>query len=86
MTPEDYYKAVHLGIARARNIRQTLQKHPTEYYPEMVRSLNEGYLSTIRNIIKQGDLYIDTDDDFEKGIEIAQIVENYKAFLGTIRD
>ena len=86
MTPDDHYKAVYLGIARARNIRKELQEHPTEYYPEMVRSLNQAYLSTIRGIIRQGDLYIDTSDDFEKGIEIATIVENYRAFLITIRD
>ena len=93
MTPDDYYKAVHLGIQRARNIRHELYEHPTEYYPEMVRELNAAYISTIKGIIKNGDKYVDSvgvneesREEFDKGVEVAMIVENYRAFLSTIRD
>ena len=80
----EHYKAVHEGINRARLIRKDLKNHPTEYYPEKVRGLNKAYIATVKEIIRQGDLYIDQDEDFEKGLEVATIVENYRAFLSTL--
>lgn len=79
-----HYKAVHEGINRARLIRKDLKNTLTEYYPEKVRGLNRAYIDTVKEIIRQGDMYIDMDDDFNKGLEVAMIVENYKAFLSTI--
>ena len=79
-----YYKAVKEGIVRASLIRKDLEKHPTEYYPEKVRMLNKTYIQTVKEIIKQGDLYLDNDPDFWLGLEVAQIVENYRAFLSTL--
>jgi hypothetical protein len=84
MDPEDHYKAVQEGITRARLIRKDLENHPTEYYPEKVRGLNKAYISTVKEIIKRGDMYIDSNVDFWRGMEIAQIVENYRAFLSTL--
>jgi hypothetical protein len=79
-----HYKAVHEGINRARLIRKDLKNTLTEYYPEKVRGLNRAYIDTVKEIVRQGDMYIDMDEDFNKGLEVAMIVENYKAFLSTI--
>jgi hypothetical protein len=83
MPLDEHYKAVKEGILRARKIRQDLAKHPTEYYPEKVRGLNKAYFATIKEVIRQGNLYLDNNPDFWLGLEVAQIVENYSAFLST---
>lgn len=80
-----YYKAVKEGITRASLIRRDLEQHPTEYYPEKVRGLNKAYIHTIKEIIKQGDFYLDNDPDFWLGLEVTQIIENYRAFLSTLK-
>ena len=86
-----HYKAIHEGINRARLIRRDLEKHPTEYYPEKVRGLNKAYIATVKEIIRQGNIYLDQywdsnidSNDFDKGLEVATIVENYRAFLSTL--
>ena len=86
MDPGGHYKAVQEGITRARLIRKDLEVHPTEYYPEKVRGLNKAYIGTVKQIIRRGDMYIDSNVDFWRGMEVAQIVENYRAFLSTIEN
>ena len=86
MDHNEHYNAVHEGITRARLIRKDLEKHPTEYYPEKVRGLNKAYIATVREIIRRGDMYLDANIDFWRGMEVVQIVENYKAFLSTIKE
>ena len=88
---DTHYKAIHEGINRARLIRRDLEKHPTEYYPEKVRGLNKAYIATVKEIIRQGNIYLDQywdsnidSNDFDKGLEVATIVENYRAFLSTL--
>lgn len=78
------YKAVQEGINRARLIRRDLKQHPTEYYPEKVRGLNKAYIATVKEIIKRGEIYIDKDIDFDLGLDVAMIIENYRAFLSTL--
>ena len=80
----EHYKAYKEGIVRARLIRKDLRNHPTEYYPEKVRGLNKAYIHTVKEIIRQGELYLDKTQDFEAGIEVAMAVENYRAFLTTL--
>ncbi len=78
------YKAVKEGINRARLIRLDLKKHPTEYFPEKVRGLNKAYIDTVKEIIRQGDIFIDKNTNFDLGLEIAEIVEKYRDFLQTL--
>ena len=84
MKKDDHYKAMREGILRATLIRKDLALSSTEYFPEKVRGLNKAYIRTIREIIRQGDFYLDKDPDFWLGLEVVQIVENYKAFLSTL--
>ena len=80
----DHYNAVQEGIVRARLIRKDLKKFLTEYYPEKVRVLTRTYIQTIKEIVRQGEIFIDKTEDFELGLEVVQIIENYKAFLSTL--
>lgn len=84
MSIQLHYDAIQEGITRARLIRQDLKRHPTEYYPEKVRGLNKAYISTIKEIIRQGDLYIDLCEDISSGLEISVTIENYRSFLHTL--
>ena len=80
-----HYEAIQEGILRARLIRKDLKKHPTEYYPEKVRGLNKAYISTIKEIMRQGELYLDGNPPLSDGMEVAMIIENYRAFLCNLR-
>ena len=82
---ECHHKAIKEGIMRATFIRQDLAKTLTEYEPEKVRGLNKAYIETIKEVIRQGELFLDKTDDIELGVKIAQIIENYRAFLSTLK-
>tara|TARA_R100000808_G_C2140639_1_gene148459 strand:+ start:977 stop:1246 length:270 start_codon:yes stop_codon:yes gene_type:complete len=84
MSTNKHYKAYQEGILRARLIRKDLEKHPTEYYPEKVRGLNKAYIETAKEIIRQGDKFIDSTDNFELGLQVATAIENYRALLSTL--
>lgn len=79
-----HYKALKEGIGRARLIRRDLKKTLTEYEPEKVRGLNKAYLDTIKEVIRQGEHYLDKSDDLELGLKVAITIENYRAFLGSL--
>ena len=81
---DDHYKSMKEGINRARLIRKDLQKTLTEYEPEKVRGLNKAYISTVKEIIRQGECFLDQYEDFELGLKVATTIENYKAFLSTL--
>lgn len=84
MKPEEYHEAMQEAIFRSSVIRRELEKHPTEYYPEKVRALNMSYIATAREIIKQGNLFLDKSENFDLGLKVAQTVENYRALLSTL--
>ena len=84
MMSHKHYKALQEGIQRARYIRRELAETETEYFPEKVRGLNKAYIGTVKEIMRQGNLYLDNNPDFWVGLEVAQIVENYSSFLSTI--
>ena len=71
MTAEEHHEEMQGGIFRASLIRKSLEDHPTEYYPEKVRALNKSYIKTAKEIIRQGELFLDK----------TQITENYKNLL-----
>tara|TARA_B100000029_G_C17358529_1_gene881648 strand:+ start:577 stop:852 length:276 start_codon:yes stop_codon:yes gene_type:complete len=84
MSTNKHYKAFEEGINRASLIRKDLHKHPTEYYPEKVRGLNKAYIETIKEIIRQGEKFLDSSDNFLIGLKVASTIENYRAFLSTL--
>ena len=73
------------SITRASLIRKDLEKYTTEYYPEKVRGLNKAYIQTAKEIIRQGNFFLDKKGDFMLGLEVSQIVENYQALLGSLK-
>ena len=86
MSPEEEsHKAYNEGILRASLIRKDLAEHPTEYYPEKVRGLIKAYFSTIKEIIKQGEIYIDATTDFEEGLRVVIDIENYRSLMSRLK-
>lgn len=82
MSIEDQsYKAMGEGILRARLIRRDLSNTLTEYEPEKVRGLNRAYIKTVKEIIAQGERYLDHCSNLELGVKISTIIENYRALL-----
>ena len=81
MTAEEHHEEMQGGIFRASLIRKSLEDHPTEYYPEKVRALNKSYIKTAKEISRQGELFLDKSQNFELGLKVAQITENYKNLL-----
>ena len=84
MNADEHHEAMQEGIFRACLIRKDLEKHPTEYFPEKVRKLNKAYIETAREIIRQGEYFLDKSENFELGLKVVQIVQNYKALLSKI--
>ena len=80
----DHYKAFKEGISRARLIRCDLQNTLTEYEPQKVRGLNKAYIATVKEIIRQGEFFLDKSEDFKVGLRVAVTIENYRAFLSTL--
>jgi len=84
MNEEEHYRCLQEGIIRARLIREDLKLHPTEYFPEKVRELNKTYIATAKEIIRQGNFFLDKSEDFELGLKVATIVEGYRNLLLTL--
>jgi hypothetical protein len=78
---QEIYKAYQEGVVRASLIRRDLNKYTTEYYPEKVRGLLKAYFATIKEVIKQGEKYLDITTDFEAGLEVGMAIENYRALI-----
>ena len=83
---ESHYEAIKEGIVRARLIRQDLVETLTEYYPEKVRGLNKAYIETIREIIRQGEFFLDKTHDLMLGLKVGVMIENYRALLSALPD
>ena len=81
MNDKEHYKRIEEGITRARLIKEDLREHPTEYFPEKVRVLNKTYIATVKEIIRQGNFFLDKSGDFELGLKVATIIEGYKNLL-----
>ena len=79
-----HYKAYKEGIMRASLIRKDLLSHPTEYFPEKVRGLNKAYILTVKEIIRQGEFFLDKTDRLMLGLKVASTIENYRALLSII--
>ena len=84
MKSSEHYKSMQEGIIRASHIRKDLSKYTTEYYPEKVRGLNKAYIATIKEVIRQGEKFLDLSTNFSVGLKIAVTIENYRAFLSTL--
>jgi hypothetical protein len=84
MNDKEHYKCIEEGVTRARLIREDLKIHPTEYFPDKVRDLNKAYIATAKEIVRQGNFFLDKSEDFELGLKVATIIEGYKNLLRQI--
>jgi hypothetical protein len=83
-TSIDHYNLFKEGISRARLIRADLKRSLIKHEHRKIKGLNKAYIETIKEVIRQGDYYLDKDGDFKLGLKIAITIENYKAFLSTL--
>ena len=79
-----HYKLFKEGILRAHLIREDLKNTLTEYEPQKVRGLNKAYIATIKEVIRQGEKFLDLSTNFSAGLKIAVTIENYRAFFSTL--
>ncbi len=71
------------GIHRAKLIREDLKLSLIEQDLKKIKGLNKSYIDMIKEVIRQGEYYLDKSNDFKLGLKIAITIENYRAFLST---
>ena len=85
MKASKHYESIKFYIKRLAEIKGSLLKHQTEYYPEKVRSLIISYKFTINKIIKHGETYLrEETNNWEGLLEVEKILQQYKKLLTTL--
>ena len=85
MKASKHYESIKFYIKRLAEIKGSLLKHQTEYYPEKVRSLIISYKFTINKIIKHGEAYLrEETNNWEGLLEVEKILQQYKKLLTTL--
>ena len=83
-TPNDHLDLFKEGIHRAKLIREDLKLSLIEQDLKKIKGLNKSYIDMVKEIIRQGEYYLDKSNDFQLGLKIAITIENYRAFLSTL--
>ena len=85
MEPIRHYESIQFYIKRLGEIKCSLQKYETEYYPEKVRSLITAYKFTINKIIKHSESYLREEKDNWDGLErVNKLLKQYKKYLASL--
>jgi phage terminase Nu1 subunit (DNA packaging protein) len=85
-----HFKAFKEGTHRARLIKRDLRRALADSPPcpkthnKHLKQLNQTYIDTLKEVIRQGDLFVDTTDNLELGLKVGITIENYRAFLSTL--
>lgn len=82
-TSSDHLKLFKEGIHRAKLIREDLKASLIDQNFDKVKGLNRAYIDMVKEVIKQGEYFLDKSNDFKLGLKVAITVENFKAFLST---
>jgi hypothetical protein len=83
-TPNDHLDLFKEGIHRAKLIREDLKLSLIEQDLKKIKGLNKSYIDMVKEIIRQGEYYLDKSNDFQLGLKIAITIENYRAFLSAL--
>mgnify|MGYP003657126908 CR=1 FL=1 len=85
MEPSKHYESIKFYIKRLAEIKGSLLKYKTEYYPERVRSLLISYKFTINKIITHSEIYLrEEKNNWDKLEEVNKLLKQYKDFLTTL--
>jgi len=80
------YKNMQESLQRAQYIRGEIRKANKITEKKKYESLHFYYIETIKEIIRQGDRFLDTSDNLDVGLEVIQIIENYNCILSMLKE
>ena len=83
-TSSDHLKLFKEGIHRAKLIREDLKRALIEQDFKKIKGLNRSYIDMAKEVIRQGEYFLDKSNNFKLGLKVAITVENFKAFLSTV--
>jgi len=83
-TSSDHLKLFKEGIHRAKLIRGDLKASLMDQNFNKIKGLNKAYVDTVKEVIRQGEYFLDKSNDFKLGLRVAITVENFRAFLSAI--
>ena len=83
-TSADHLKLFKEGIHRAKLIREDLKKSLIERDFKKIKGLNLSYIDMVKEVIRQGEYFLDKSNNFKLGLKVAITVENFKAFLSVL--
>jgi hypothetical protein len=69
---------------RSRLIREDLKGALIEQDLKKIKGLNKAYLDMLKEVIRQGEYYLDKSNDLKIGLKVAITIENYRAFLSKL--
>jgi hypothetical protein len=72
----DHLNLFKEGMHRSRLIREDLKG--------AIKGLNKAYLDMLKEVIRQGEYYLDKSNDLKIGLKVAITIENYRAFLSKL--
>ncbi len=84
-TSSEHLKLFKEGIHRAKLIREDLKESLIDQNFNKIKGLNKAYVDMVKEIIRQGEFFLDKSNDFKLGLRVAITIENFKAFLSAIR-
>lgn len=80
----DHLNLFKEGIHRSRLIREDLNGALIEQDLKKIKGLNKAYLDMLKEVIRQGEYYLDKSNDLKIGLKVAITIENYRAFLSKL--
>tara|TARA_R110000824_G_scaffold119704_1_gene273912 strand:- start:1061 stop:1318 length:258 start_codon:yes stop_codon:yes gene_type:complete len=85
MSPTRNYESIKFYIKRLKELKVTLSKFQTEYYPAKVSRLIASYKLTLIKILHHSEAFLRKEkDDWDKLEEVASLNKKYKKFLLTL--
>ena len=80
----DHLNLFKEGMHRSRLIREDLKGALIEQDLKKIKGLNKAYLDMLKEVIRQGEYYLDKSNDLKIGLKVAITIENYRAFLSKL--
>lgn len=80
----DHLNLFKEGMHRSRLIREDLKGALIEQDLKKIKGLNKAYLDMLKDVIRQGEYYLDKSNDLKIGLKVAITIENYRAFLSEL--
>ena len=84
LSPTDHLNLFKEGMHRAKLIREDLKSSLIKQDLKKIKGLNKSYVDMLKEVIRQGEYFLDKSNDFKLGLKVAITIENYRAFLTTL--